>query len=279
MAFVNSIFNSSMAVGISRLDQTVSASIRKLATGIRLQQAGDDPAGFALLKNVQKDLSGTAQATVNAVSTKAMLQTADVGIETVRTRLLEMRTLALRASGDQTLSDSQRATLNSSFAQMRQDITNIASGLKFGDKYLLDGSMTGASVMIAPPGGTIFVSIPNLAANVIADGTGALVAANATLSSTTNAAAALSAIDTSLDYINSVQVSVGVQERAISSIMNSLSADEISLSYSKSLLGDTDMAQEITSLTKAKLMSDVSVAMLTQAKKLNKSVLSYVNQK
>lgn len=119
---------------------SLSASINRLSTGLKINSASDDPAGFIRAQDFQAQLSGINQAISNNQDAINFAKTAEGALSEVNSLLNSARTLAV-ASGnsatlDQNAIQANQAQLNSIIAS----IDRIASTTTFGTKHLLDGS-------------------------------------------------------------------------------------------------------------------------------------------
>ncbi len=119
---------------------SLSQSIQRLSSGLRINSAADDAAGLAISEKLNAQVNGLNQAARNAQDGISMIQTADGALNEVSAMLQRMRELAVQASND-TLSTSDRAAINDELQQLQQQINAISTQTKFNGKSLLTGSL------------------------------------------------------------------------------------------------------------------------------------------
>src|SRR5579862_7004949 len=186
----------------------LSTALQQLSSGLRINTAADDAAGFAIVQGITSQIGGLNQAAQNASNGVSLAQTAQGALTEITNDLQTMRDLAVE-SLNATNSAQDRADLNQQFSQLQADINNVASTAAFNGVNLLDGSFQGATFQVgANVGQTITVSSvasantsalgtlytaagPTTAAAMTAGQTGSL-----TLTTTPTGGAALAAVST-----------------------------------------------------------------------------------
>ena len=121
----------------SQLDQ----SLRRLSSGYRISNAADDAAGLAISEKLRSQIRGLNQAARNAQDGISMIQTAEGGMGEVHSMLQRMRELSVQASND-TLSSSDRGSINTELTQLQAEINGISGRTTFNGKQLLTGSLS-----------------------------------------------------------------------------------------------------------------------------------------
>lgn len=128
---------------LRNLSQTVDhigMSITRLSTGLRINNAADDPAGLIISEGMRSQLKGLDQAIRNSQDAVNMAKTAEGAMEEVQSLLKSMRGLAV-SSANAAVADSN--VLQANQAQVRsiiQSIDRIANQTSWGKKKLLDGT-------------------------------------------------------------------------------------------------------------------------------------------
>ena len=118
-----------------------SKSVQKLSSGLRINSAADDAAGLAISEKLRAQIRGLAQAQRNAQDGISMIQTGEGAMNETTSMLQRMRELAVQASND-TLSSSDRTSINQELQQLQGEINGISTRTKFNGKGLLDGSLS-----------------------------------------------------------------------------------------------------------------------------------------
>lgn len=108
-----------------------------------------------------------------------------------------------------------------------------------------------------------------------------LTAATATASGNTlsvatvaGAGLVITAVDAAIDSVNSARGTLGAVQNRFESVVTSLQTSAESLSAARSRIQDADFAQETANLTKAQILQQAGVAMISQANSLPQNVLS-----
>jgi flagellin len=118
----------------------LSASINRLSTGLKINSAADDPAGFVIAQGFQAQLSGITQALSNNQDAINYSKTAEGALSEVNSLLNDARTLAVASANTATLDSNAIQANQQQLNSIVTSINRIASTTTFGTKHLLDGS-------------------------------------------------------------------------------------------------------------------------------------------
>ena len=132
----------------------LASALQQLSTGLRVNTAADDAAGYAIAQGMTSQVNGLNQAAQNANDGVSLTQTASGALSEVTSDLQTMRDLAVE-SLNATNSSNDRQDLNSQFQQLMADINNVAANTQFNGVNLLDGSFQGADFQIGANAGQI----------------------------------------------------------------------------------------------------------------------------
>jgi flagellin len=135
----------------------LSTALQQLSSGLRINTAADNAAGYAIVQGMTSQINGLNQAARNAADAVSLTQTAGGALGEIVSDLQTMRDLAVQ-SLNATNSDQDRVNLDQQFQQLKADISNVAQNASFNGVRLLDGSFQGATFQIgANAGNTISV--------------------------------------------------------------------------------------------------------------------------
>jgi flagellin len=135
----------------------LSTALQQLSSGLRINTAADDAAGYAISQSFTSQINGINQASRNANDGVSLAQTASGALQEVVNDLQTMRDLAVQ-SLNATNSATDRADLDSQFQQLKLDIDSVATQTQFNGVNLLDGTFQGATFQVgANSGQTITV--------------------------------------------------------------------------------------------------------------------------
>src|SRR5580692_8586538 len=144
--------------GLTASGGQLATSLQQLSSGLRINTAADDAAGYAIVQGMTSQINGINQAAHNANDGVSLAQTASGALQEVVNDLQTMRDLAVE-SLNATNSSSDRSDLDAQFQQLKSDINSVASQTQFNGVNLLDGSFQGATFQVgADAGQTITVS-------------------------------------------------------------------------------------------------------------------------
>jgi len=136
----------------------LATALQQLSSGLRINTAADDAAGYAIVQGMNSQINGLNQAAQNAGDGVSLAQTAQGSLTEITNDLQTMRDLAVE-SLNATNSSQDRADLDQQFQQLSADIDNTAKTASFNGVNLLDGSFKSANFQIgANAGQTISVA-------------------------------------------------------------------------------------------------------------------------
>jgi flagellin len=142
---------------LSASGSQLATSLQQLSTGLRINTAADDAAGYAIVQGITSQINGLNQASQNANDGVSLTQTASGGLQEITNDLQTMRDLAVE-SLNVTNSGTDRTDLNQQFSQLQADIDNVAKTTQFNGVNLLDGTFQGSFQIGANVGQQITVS-------------------------------------------------------------------------------------------------------------------------
>ena len=121
-------------------NSAVSKSLEKLASGFRINRAGDDAAGFAISEKMQAQITGLETAATNAQNGISLIQTAEGNLSEVHDMLNRMVELATK-SANGIYTSTEREALQAEVDQLLDEIDRISQSANFNGAKLLDGTM------------------------------------------------------------------------------------------------------------------------------------------
>lgn len=124
---------------LTRNDNRLTESLKRLSSGLKVTEAKDNPAGMAMGKRMNMQLKGLSVATQNSSDAISAIETADGALSEVHDILQRMNVLAVKASTG-TLSDADRSTIEDEIIQLKEEITRIADTTQFNGNTLMNGN-------------------------------------------------------------------------------------------------------------------------------------------
>ena len=121
-------------------DKSLSNSIERLSTGLRINRASDDAAGMAIATKMKAQIKGLSQASRNASDGVSVLDTADGALTEVHAMLQRMRELSVQAANETNMPDDLEA-IQAEISSLRDEIDRISKDTECNTKHLLDGTL------------------------------------------------------------------------------------------------------------------------------------------
>jgi flagellin len=236
----------------------LASALQQLSTGLRVNTAADDAAGYAIAQGMTSQVNGLNQASQNANDGVSLTQTASGAMTEITNDLQTMRDLAVE-SLNATNSSNDRADLNAQYSQLAADINNVAANTQFNGVNLLNGSFQGADFQIGANAGQI-ISVSSIAsASTNAVGNYNTTAGSATYNAGVVANAANTNIANGDTVTLNIQVGSGAGDAAASTAAAAasvISTGAITLTGNAS----TDLSQVASAINQAIGSSDGIVA-------------------
>jgi len=159
---INTNINSLTAQrNLSMNQASLSTSMQRLSSGLRINSAKDDAAGLAISDRMTTQIRGMTQAARNANDGISLAQTAEGALGEVGNNLQRIRELAVQASNG-TNSQSDRDALNSEVTQLKSEIQRVADQTSFNGTKLLNGSAPSLAFQVGANAGET-INITNIA--------------------------------------------------------------------------------------------------------------------
>ena len=276
MSVINTNANALFAQSAMKINaREMSNAMQQLSTGNRINSAGDDAAGVAVVQSMTAQIRGLNQAVRNANDAVNLLQTAEGSMVEQTNMLQRMRELAVQAANG-TYSSTQRNYLQTEFDELGSQIDDISADTTWNGKQLLDATdatgINGVSGQFdfqvgQDSGQTISVSIDDMSLSGLgADGLD--------ISTASGASTAIETLDDALDLINAQRADIGAGINRLTYAADNLSNVSANVAASRSTIQDTDYASASTELSRAQIIQQASTAMLAQANQQPQTVLA-----
>jgi len=170
------------------INRSMDKALERLASGLRINHAGDDAAGLAIADGLQSQVRGLGQAVRNSSDGLSVVGTAEGSLTTQVTILQRIRELAVQAANDVNSAVNRGAIQDEILAQI-DELTRLGNTTEFNGQLLMNGTFTNKKIQVgAYAGQTITISLGDFRAaqmGTIAQTTGATA-----IDVTTNASAA-----------------------------------------------------------------------------------------
>ena len=166
MATINTNMSANIAANsMSRNERSMSTTMERLSTGLRINSAKDDAAGLAISSKMTSQINGLNQAVRNSNDAISMIQVAEGAMKEVTNMFQRMRELAVQSISDSNTT-SDRTALNNEYKQLSAEVARVSENTQWNGTNILDGARTATTFQIgANANQTIAVNFGDLSTN------------------------------------------------------------------------------------------------------------------
>ena len=281
------------ARNLSNSYSSLSTSVRRLSSGLRVGQASDDAAGLAIRELMRADIASLNQGVRNANDAISMIQTADGALGVIDEKLIRMKELAEQAATGPYNSD-QRLMIESEYQAMASEITRIANATDFNGVHLLNGNLSSddhdgsgleSKGKIKIHFGTgndsaedyYYIRIGNATASALGVGNEADSSLGGyTVSTQERAQLAVATINQSIISKDKIRAHLGAMQNRLENTISNLQIQAENMQAAESRISDVDVATEMTEFVRNQVLTQAAVAMLSQANSLPQMALQLI---
>lgn len=243
---------------INRSSENLRKSFGKLSSGLRVNDASEDPAGLAIAVDLltNASLDDVAQRNVNDAASAANI--AEGSLSSAADITQRMADLATQASNG-TLSSEQRSALNNEYQQLRGELDRIAQTTQFNGQQLLSGSSS-ISIQVGTDSSTdsqLKVSLPGVSS--------ASLGLPNDINSEANAKSALDQTKQAVESLAAARGQIGSTVSRLDTAYENLSSAATSIRDAASQIRDADVAQEAAKSLAYRIQQEAAVAVKAQS--------------
>ena len=272
----------------------LKTSTSRLSSGLRINSAADDAAGLAIRELMRTDIAALQQGVRNANDAISLIQTADGALGIIDEKLTRMKELAEQAATG-TYDSTQRLMIESEYQAMASEITRIATATDFNGIHLLDGNLSSDSHVGNTMSSTgklkvhfgtandsaedyYYIQIGTSTASALGVGNqAASTSAGRSVSTQEAAQKALVAITNAVVSKDKIRAHLGALQNRLENTISNLSTQAENLQAAESRISDVDVATEMTQFVRNQILTQSSVAMLSQANSMPKLALNLIS--
>ena len=268
---------------LNNTEGALNSAMTDLSSGLRINTAADDAAGYAITEDLTSQVNGLNQANSNAQDATSLIQTADGALNDVEQMLQRVRELAVEYQGG-TLDSTDQNAIVSEVQQLASQIEQIGNQAQFNGISLFaptgNNNGTGNLTFQVGANDNEVISI-KLQALVGSNGVISLVdtitsgigKAGSSTSLSLGANGVLATLSTMIDAVSTLASAFGAVQNRLSYTMDNLSTYSENLDSAQSTIQDVDMASEMTEFTKDQILEQSGISMLSQAEQNPQQVL------
>jgi flagellin len=260
---VNNLQSVESQRNLYRSNLDMNKVLSRISSGLRINDAADDAAGLAIANGLSADSMALNQAYRNAGDGIGIVQIADGSLSKVSDMLSRATSLATQAASG-TMGAAERQTANTEYQQILGEIDRVVDTANFkGEKLFSQTGSVRKEIFVGDThvGSSITVSV----AGASGAGTKALGLAGTTLNTAADAAAALAKMSGAIQEVSQWRGALGAQENRIINAIGIIGVQNQNLMAAESTIRDANMAEEMTGLTRNRILLESGMASLAQA--------------
>lgn len=251
---------------------SLSTSLQRLSSGLRVNSAKDDAAGLAIATRMTAQGRGMTVAIRNANDAISLAQTAEGALGQLKDHMLRMRDLAVQ-SANATNTSGDRQALDNEYQQLLAEVSRVYTQTSFNGLKILGADANTLTFQVgANSGETVDIATQNLSAMYATLSATSITGTNEAVSA--NSVSALAQIDIALTTLNEQRSLYGAAQSRFEGIIGILQVSVENQTAAASRIMDADYAAETAALTRAQILQQAGTAMLSQANSLPNNVLS-----
>ena len=268
---------------LAHTDRTVTKNMEKLASGLRINRAGDDASGLAVSEKMRSQIRGLKQAASNAENGISFIQVTEGYLQESQDIIHRMRELAVQAANG-IYSDEDRMQIQVEVSQLVDEIDRIASHAQFNGMNMLTGRFgveTGENLVTASmwfhiganmdQRERVFIGTMTASAlGVKNPGNGDII----TIATPDEANRNIGILDGALKKVNKQRADLGAYQNRFEMAVKGVDIASENLTAAESQLRDTNMASEMVQYVKNQILNQAGTAMLGQANVKTQGVLA-----
>jgi flagellin len=260
----------------------VNKDIEKLASGMKINRAGDDASGLAVSEKMRSQIRGLRRAAHNAEDGISFIQTTEGYLQEIQDITQRIRELAVQSSNG-IYTESDRMQIQVEVSQLVDEVDRVASHAQFNGMNILTGRFARPVGENTPTASMWFHIGPNMdqreqvfIGTMTAKGLGMRrFSTGSTISLGTPELAnrVIGLVDQALKTVSKQRADLGAYQTRLEYATKGLMSGYENLMASESRIRDTDIAEQMVDFTKNQILVQSGTAMLAQANLMPQSVL------
>jgi flagellin len=240
----------------------VATAEQDLSSGLRINSAADDAAGYAISEGL----------------TSPMVQTASSSLGNVQSMLQRVYELGVQYNNG-TNSSTDKTDIQAEVNQLTTEINRQQTSSNFNGINLLGGTAGSASngtvtfQVGANSGDSMSVTFSNIETSTMTSGFSWNNAASGGEVFSLGSATALTDMSSAINALSSYAADLGAVQNRLQYTSDEIAATSTNLSATNSQITDVNMAQEMTTLTQQQVLEQAGTAMLSQAQSQPQMIL------
>lgn len=253
--------------------KTLTNSLEKLSTGLRINKASDDASGLAIADKLRTQATSINQGIANGNSAVTLLQIADKSmaeqsniLDTVKAKLIQANTATTSTDG--------RKAIASDISKLLTQFDNIAKSTNYNGTDLISASATDLDFQVGEDQSKGKITLTAVNSSASAYSLTSLKGISSTTGITmASAADAQATIDTAINTLNTNRGNIGSTQNQVESAVRNLMTMSTNVKAAESIIRDVDYAAESANFNKQNIISQAGSYAISQANSVQQNVL------
>lgn len=252
--------------------KTQSATMERISTGSKINSSKDNPNKLGIREGLALQLKGLQMAEKNLQDSVSMMQSADGALSSVSEVLLRIKELTVQAGGSNDENDLN--IIQNEINQMKEHINTTAENSEFNGVKLLNSDkvmdnnkpvtikhMVGSNV-----GETMDIPVFNVT-------TEALGLDDLDVTKPNGVGNGLDILSEAINTVTSIRSKFGSIQNRMESTIENIVESKTNIQSASSRIGDADIALEMAEYARTSIISESSLAILTQTNNFPQDIL------
>ena len=237
-----------------------------ITTGLKVSGPKDDASTYAIAQNLRGDIAGMTAVKTALANGEATLDVAITAGQSISDLLTEMKAKVVQAN-QAGLDSASRSSLHNDFNALREQIATVVATAEFNGVNLIEFSASNTSVLSTVDGSTIAVSAQKMDSSTLGIG-------SSSLTTSANAATALTAIDTAITKVSDKLAALGSVAKRIEVQSEFTTKLQDIFKAGVGNLVDADLAAESAKLQSLQIQQQLGVQSLAIANSGPQTILA-----
>ena len=259
--------------------KSITTSLEKLSTGLRINKASDDASGLAIADKLRTQATSINQGISNGNSAVSLLQIADKSMSEQSNILDTIKAKLVQANTDTTSADG-RESIRKDINKLLVQLDNIAAQTNYNGTALLQAAAsangTGAKGIMSFQIGeksADLIKTATIRSNTAGLSLGSLKGLAANGLTQTLAGSNQAKIDKAITTLNGYRGNIGSTQNQVESAVRNLMTQATNVKAAESIIRDVDYAQESANFNKQNIISQAGSYAISQANAVQQNVL------
>ena len=280
-----SAINAQRTLNLRQVD--LKNDVAKIASGLRINKAGDDASGLAVSEKMRAQVRGLHQADRNTQDGISFIQTTEGYLEETTSILQRIREVSVQAANG-IYTDEDRLYMQVEVSQLVDEIDRVASQAQFNKLNMLTGRFAQATGGNTPTASMwfhiganmderkrVYIGTMNTQGLGLKNAVGASETATfISVSTAGKSNSVIGMVDEALLKVLKQRSDLGAYQNRLELTSQGLMIGAENLQAAESRIRDTDMAAASVKLAKDQILNQANLAMLAQANQLTQGALT-----